>query len=306
MKKIIFALLLLGLPQLAAAQELVLTSAYNERNQFVINVQKNVPGTYYLEIDFTELRDASPNHRTGVQPFVVTSSRPLITISPAISGGAAPGVGYSARYWQGNPQSQPDTAFVYRLPFSTVVERRVDSLSLIMGEYRAQAHNIDWYSLQFRMEPGDTIYAARAGQVIQVTEAEGGPSATAEGRITYKRDVNRIIVEHADGSYAEYSVLENVAVRKGDWVWPHTPIGLAGSYDGENYQIRLSVYYHRLPPRGKSYENAKFEYHYIRPFFLTAEGAVRLRMRESYRPVATVNLITREMSRREARQFQSR
>jgi murein DD-endopeptidase MepM/ murein hydrolase activator NlpD len=105
-----------------------------------------------------------------------------------------------------------------------------------MGDRPDQTHNINWHSMQFDMQPGDTIYAVRAGQVIQITkaEAEDDPSLPfPDGRITFKRNVNRVWIEHADGSYADYSVLGDIAVHLGDRVWPHTPIGLAGSYDGK-------------------------------------------------------------------------
>jgi hypothetical protein len=307
MRKTLLALLLSAISGWLPAQDLTLTSDYNSQNQFVITAQKTAPGTYYVELHITELRNASPNHQIGIQSFTVTASQSLVTISPASPGGPAPAVRYSYRYQPGNPESRPDTAFVYRLPYSEHLERRVDSLYLIMGDRPEQKHNINWHSMQFHMQPGDTIYAARAGQVIRITEAEADddPSLpSADGRITFKRNVNRVFIEHADGSYADYSVLGDIAVRRGDRVWPHTPIGLAGSYDGENYQLRLSVYYHRLPPRSTTREPAKFENHYIRPVFSTAEGTTTLTMRQTYRPAVTVDLITREMSRRQARQFE--
>jgi murein DD-endopeptidase MepM/ murein hydrolase activator NlpD len=304
-RKTLLTLLFSGLLGSLSAQDLTLTSDYNTRNQFVISVQKNAPGTHYIEINFTELRNAAPVHLRGIQSFTAKSNRQLTTISPASD--VAPTVRYSYRYWLGNPESRPDEDFVYRLPYSEAVERRIDSLYLIGRGHRTQEYNFDWHSMQFNMQPGDTIYAARAGVVVRVREAEeeeNSASPHPDGRMTFKRNVNRVEVEHADGTYAEYSVLENVTVRPGEQVWPHTPIGLAGSYDGKDYQIRLTVYYHRLPPRGKTYENSRFEYHYLRPLFLTEEGVVKLIVRETYRPVTTVDLLTREMPRRMARQFE--
>lgn len=288
MKRQIYTLFFLVFPLFLSAQEdLILNSGFDEENQFVISAEKNEPGTQYVEIEISNLKNAS-EYRIGMIPIVVESSGELLAIPP-IDRETTPEVQYSYVYWQGNPLSNPDRNFVYRLPYS---ERKVRSIDSPVVQDPKHEYNKHWHTIQFNMERGDTIYAARSGEVIRVKTAENTSNHTNRGSLT---------IEHKDGSFADYSVMETVFVRPGEHVYPHTAIGLAGSNDGQRYQTRLAVYYHRLPRGGKTYPNAKFENHYLRPVFQTNKGVKELEVSELYIPVVPLELIIREMSKREVR-----
>lgn len=285
MKKPMIVALLSGFPLFLSAQsDLILHFGFDQKNQFVITAEKNEPGTQYVELEISNLKNASGYH-VGVIPLVVESSGELLTIPP-IDRENTPSVQYSYVYWQGNPLSDPDRNFVYRLPYSHRIARSVDTLTLQRAD---MDHQINWYCIQFNMERGDTLFAARAGEVIRTREAG---NTRPHGDLT---------IEHGDGSFSDYSVMETIFVRPGERVYPHTPIGLAGSPDGRNYRARFMVYYHRLPKEGKTYPNAKFENHYIRPVFQTNKGIKPLNVKEVYVPSVPLELIIREMPRREVR-----
>jgi Peptidase family M23. len=181
-------------------------------------------------------------------------------------------------------------------------------MHLIGGETHAQnQHNVNWHAMQFVMQANDTIYAARTGTVVEIKEMEPESNAAAQpaGHTTFRRNVNRITVEHEDETYANYSVVENIQVSLGDKVFPMTPLGIAGTYDGENYQTRLMFYYYRIAPQKKNGQTT-FEFHYFRPVFATTAGEMPLTMNQNYFPLVSTELITKEMSKREARRYQGK
>ena len=293
--------LLLALPGYGQRTGLELKSDYNSNNELVITAQKTALGTHYLEIHFTELTNSNFHQR--VFRRTLKNGGEVLKIG-AVTRESYPTVRYRYTYWRANPDAKPDTAFVYRLPYSTQSERQVDSLYLIRGSRRQ--NNIDWHAMQFKTQPGDTIYAVRAGLVIETTRAdeENRVESLSTGRITFDRNVNQILIEHEDGTYADYTVLDTMFVRSSDRVWPDTPLGITGTYDDNIYQTRLSIYYMRIAPKNSADETTSFLYHYLRPVFATAAGETKLTMHRYYRPVAPVELITREMPRREARKYQ--
>lgn len=287
----------------AQARIMELSSEYNSQNQFVITAKKFTPGSVYLEIEFSELSNGDYMKRSLSR--TLKSGGEVLKISP-ISRDSYPTVRYSYRCWQANPEAAPDTSFVYRLPYSQHIKRKVTPLRLIGTADKRR--NVNWYSLQFSMQPGDTIYAARMGNVIEVTKADPKDNieSLSTGRTTYHANVNEILVEHEDGTYARYSVLDSVFVREGDRVNPATPLGLSGSYDGAFYQTRLSIYSMKILPKTAINSQTTFEYHYIHPVFSTTVGEIELTMHEEYQPAVSVDLITKEMSKREARKYQEK
>jgi len=281
-----------------------LKTEYDDQNKLTIKAHKSLPGSYYLEIDFKEISNSS-GFNSSLYRKVIKFSGDVLSITPT-NRDSRPVVRYSYRYWRGNPEPNPDTTFVYRLPYSESIVREVRSLYLIGGSYSAH-NNINWHNMEFIMQQNDTIYAARTGIVIDIKQTDSDEDTShSSGRVTYRKSVNSILVEHEDGTYANYSVLDSIFVSVGNRIHPDGPIGIAGSYDGENYQLRLSLYYLQIAPPRSTNPQTTFNYHYFYPVFATTTGDTKLTMREHYQPAITMELITREMTRREARKYQAR
>lgn len=115
----------------------------------------------------------------------------------------------------------PDTAFIYSLPFA-----KGTSHAVWQGYHSLFSH---WgnYAVDFKMQPGTPVHAARAGRVSGVKDhnKQGGVGRRYVGK------ENSIVIQHSDGSYAHYLHLQykGALVKKGDSVQQDQPIGFSGS-----------------------------------------------------------------------------
>lgn len=310
MKKHLIIVLLLafttGLQAYGQERKVELSSRYDNQRNLIISAKKNAPGTYFVGVVFKEAVNCDYVGNTFTTS--IHSSRDILTIHPVHTEGS-PRVRYQYYSTQGDPNCTPDTAFVYRLPYSTSISRPVHSLRLLGREARhITQRNVNWHAMQFMMEQGDTIFAARAGLVTLVKEDAEDPAENTSGRITYRQKANTIVVEHTDGTIARYSVLESnsILVQPGDQVLCNTPLGLAGSYDNEYFQLRLQIFYPRLQAGNPLEDGFRFQFHYFHPVFATTAGETKLTMQNSYQPIITEDMIIKEMSKREIRKYQSR
>ncbi len=114
-----------------------------------------------------------------------------------------------------------DTSYIYSLPYPKGAKQL-----LIQGSNSHYSHK-DELSLDFKMKSGSEICAARSGRVIaaKFTSNKGGlkPEFMSEG--------NYIIIEHADGSTANYWHLQfnSGYVKSGDTVQQGQLIALSGN-----------------------------------------------------------------------------
>ena len=113
-----------------------------------------------------------------------------------------------------------DTSYVYALPYPSGKKYRV-----IQGYFSRMTHK-ERAALDFNLQRGDTITAARDGVISRVKEdgQKGGLNKK------YRSEGNNIVIQHADGSRAGYWHLQfqGALVNTGDSVKKGQPIALAG------------------------------------------------------------------------------
>lgn len=128
---------------------------------------------------------------------------------------------YGYEYLLGNPkQVQPDNK-VYLFPY-----QHGDKHKLTQGYNGSYSHQ-NTLALDFEMERGTAITAARSGVVVQMKENSnfGGPSKR------YLDDANYITIYHQDGTFAEYAHLKynGAQIRVGEQVEAGEIIGYSGN-----------------------------------------------------------------------------
>ncbi len=127
------------------------------------------------------------------------------------------------RYTIGNRNAEPDTAYLYRLPYKKGSAHRV-----VQGYFGAFSHSkTSHYAVDFSMLEGTEIYAAREGVVVGAYELSdiGGPSAD------FMDFTNYIFIRHPDLTIGAYYHLKQygVLVRIGQKVQRGQLIGYSGS-----------------------------------------------------------------------------
>ncbi len=127
-------------------------------------------------------------------------------------------------YARGIPDEvRHDDTHAYLMPFEHGERYRLDQG--YEGEFTHHGENK--YALDFAMDEGTPVHAARAGTVIEVKE-----DSTRGGRSSrYAQDANYIFVLHEDGSIGNYVHLEyqGALVEPGDEVEAGEQIGLSGN-----------------------------------------------------------------------------
>jgi murein DD-endopeptidase MepM/ murein hydrolase activator NlpD len=130
---------------------------------------------------------------------------------------------YSNSVTFGSLHATHDPAFVYRLPYLPGRGHRV-----VQGYNGKFSHTgNDLYALDLSLPKGSTVCAARAGTVVAFKSNSdvGGP------RRGLANCANFIMIEHHDGTLAEYSHLkqDGVQVKVGDVVKAGDTLGLSGA-----------------------------------------------------------------------------
>ncbi|MDE6877356.1 MAG: M23 family metallopeptidase [Alistipes sp.] len=312
MKRIVFFALSL-LPVLAAAQPKVRIDRSPTLGVSYMLENKTRPGMVTVLVKLRDLRNTyapSENRYLSTQSgdiyrFEVANNmtrflslRPIDKSKP---------VGYGAGVYdvyEGCISSEVDTAFVYRMPCTTMHPVRVRRLT--GSEKMPRTGNVRY---AFRCEAGDTVYAARRGIVIRLTKPRERDIDLSTLKSTSER--TRLTVEHSDGSmvcYSGFAEWLEPFVSEGDEVLPGQPLGLVGGLteesDGRYYVLQFLCYRWMFTDENASIERfPKVAGESIVPRFATTEGAIIIPDKGEYRAVMNDELLTREMTKREVKKL---
>lgn len=147
-------------------------------------------------------------------------------------------------------QEKYDKDYVYWLPFE------VGKTQLIFQGYRGKLSHKDSDALDFNLNTGDKIFAAREGLAIEVVEN----NTKSCSDISCAKFNNRIIIMHSDGTFAEYSHLkfQGAEVNPGDQIKKGQLIGYSGNTGySTGPHLHFSVFINRLDGK-RDYIKTKF------------------------------------------------
>ena len=270
------------------AQNIVLTSDRQEDKSVIIRVDKQGYGRYTLAIKFKDLDncDFVPN-----DSYLISSSTDLIRLRPLYPK-AHVGYSYSYRWWNGDLHTKPDTTFVYRFPLSDLKPCKITECYDLYEVMFGQSSCENFTSYYFPCQRGDTVFVARRGEVVEVQRERVAP----QQGIAYTSNRANVIIEHDDGTRAEYSMVDpdNLFVTEGEVVTPDRPLGLVGTFNNDRYGFYFSLHYKVWKVKGEKVIN-----HYFPPLFQTDLGVTHLRHGVEYRAVVDDELVEREMTSRE-------
>lgn len=186
-------------------------------------------------------------------------------------------VDFAYNWLQGelNPPAQYD--FVYRLPFEAGVTGEMTLLSAQqMGYFHGNFSN--FRAMRFDLPQDTPLYAMRAGLVVYATNDP--------------QDNNAIVVQHFDGTMAEYNNIASITVKTGDRVTPETRIGNAGQFFTGDYGVRVGVY--RYISNNNDRHRGMAQTDYLNPVFITAKGNMTLKNGEQATAKITKKIVKKE------------
>jgi len=201
------------------------------------------------------------------------------------------------------PKINPE--FVYLLPVGSGKTTKAQPLEFL--QVGSAPKPKDYYALIFKVNAGDTIYAARRGIVYLVKDAA---NLSGEG-YTYSSKDGLIEIFHEDCSFGHYQVFDKSLVKEGQQVEAGDPIAIAG---GEKYvsgaHVRFYVYYNFEQKFDKKYNDGtdvKNYWAYVPLVFYTQEEKAKmLTMNKEYTCEKPESIIIQEMSKRELKNWRKK
>jgi murein DD-endopeptidase MepM/ murein hydrolase activator NlpD len=249
MKKNVFfsffliSVLLLPAPSLLAQRPIVVSYAQDMQGNTNFSCFNKAFCNYVLEIDLTKLNNGGSDHplplRVVVKPgnnklFKLTKEHPADPIE----------FSYKVAYFKGCIDAMADTNFTYLLPLSPGKSSQAYQIDVLTKTDPLDPEIKKSYAVRLRMQPGDTIYAARRGTVTEVDVSSDLNDKGVAGAHAW----NSIEIVHADCSFGQYGIIkkDGAFVHPGQVVEAGQPIGLVGGDKfGRGSDIRFAVYYNQ-------------------------------------------------------------
>lgn len=214
-------LLLAGTTQLKAQVDKSLTVYTDQTTSSVFVYADNerlYPQTVKLELT---LKGTKPKEKVPKYIIVPAGAKQFQLAELVIPERRSWSYSYRYLFFMGDVNTRHDDDHVYRLPYKTGESYRV-----VQGYFGQQSHAGE-RALDFDMEEGTEVVAARAGKVVAIKEDsdQGCPSDACAQSGNYVR------IFHDDGTFADYYHLEKdgALVAPGDEVMAGDVIGLSGN-----------------------------------------------------------------------------
>ncbi|MBQ4822186.1 M23 family metallopeptidase [Aquimarina sp. MMG016] len=212
-------------------------------NGFRILADNNEFCPVSAKIDFRleNLNSSNGNNKVFVIP--AKTKKYLITDLSVVDRKKAMKLGFSTSYNYGNHNLDTyDKNFKYYLPFG-----KGKSYWLSQGYNGSTSHQNE-NALDFKMDMGTKIYAARDGIVVDIEESFSKSCTNPE----CAKSNNYIVVYHSDGTFAEYThIRKNGAeVEVGDKIKIGQFIGYSGNVGwATGPHLHFIVFYQRIKDR---------------------------------------------------------
>lgn len=161
-------------------------------------------------------------------------------------------------------RTRDDSSYIYWLPYE-----KGSRYLFVQGANSSFSHKGE-LSFDFKMKKGSKICASREGTVI-ATKSDSDKGGLKD---EFLSDGNHIVIQHQDGSIAQYWHLEQnaVLVKVGDFVKKGQVIGLSGN---TGYTAFPHLHFQIIDANGKQ----------ILPRFQTKKGLIYLRPGRWYKSV---------------------
>lgn len=262
--------------------------------------KKNEPGSYVLQILFSELYNSSDK---GFKGTVKDASGLLFTLNP-IDSKKHIRYSFKRRYYRGVYKAKIIDDFTYVLPFKEGHFITVREFKNASEYFLNQEAPKNWASFGITRSYADTVRCMRKGLVVKVIDKY--IDYGVEKKFTPKK--NSVMVEHEDGTFATYKGFEkgSLKVKLGQTVYPQTQLGILDK-SNDKYTLNFQIAYFDSKYLGlkikKEDKKRVSKRIYINPFFKTDKGIVQLANKEEYKVFFDDKIFTAEFSKKEFKKY---
>jgi murein DD-endopeptidase MepM/ murein hydrolase activator NlpD len=242
MTRVSLSVLFLLLLRLSLFSQRVIEVSYTQdsKGNLVFTCNNRAFCTYVLSVNFTTFQNAKADHTLPYEGEVKPGMNRLFTVSQEGAGDLQ--IKYTSSYQKGCLHPSINPAFTYILPIAPGKETQVFEMNKTPGTDGQDSGLI----VRLKMQPGDTIYAARRGVVtaVRTNSAENDAGAAATD------NWNAVEIVHGDCTFGQYGVFkkDGAFVHPGQTVEAGTPLGLVGGDKfGRGSDVRFNVSYYQGP-----------------------------------------------------------
>jgi subtilisin family serine protease len=233
------SLLLLQLP-LFSQRVIEVTYTQDSKGNLLFTCNNRAFCNYILSVNFTTFQSAKADHVLPYEGEVKPGINKLFTVSQEGAGDLQ--IKFTSSYQKGCLHPAIDPAFTYILPVAPGKEAQVFEMNKTPGSDGLDSG----FVIRIKMQPGDTIFAARRGVVtaVHTNSAENDAGATATD------NWNSIEIVHGDCTFGQYGVFKKngAFVHPGQTVEAGTALGLVGGDKfGRGSDGRFNVSYYQGP-----------------------------------------------------------
>jgi len=300
---IMTVLMFLGINQKLLSQNtnIEITHTRNPDKSVDFSFTKKLPGSYYLKVEFPTLENS---YKTEFEGVIKNNSGRLLKLSP-INKEQPVNFSYTFSFVRGNPDAKIDTDFLYVLPFSVGSSIDIVKSANLKEEYFNAEKNPNWNSFIVDRESADTVFNMRKGIVIEVIDEF---KADLTDAYKYTSNLNKILIEHEDGSIARYTGFNNrsIFVKPGQTVYPQTKLGALDIFNNSVYRLYFDIYHLKkmnLDTKEKRTLSSEDQSEHINPIFYSPSGPFTLNSNNKYIVEFDDTILFKEFTNREKRTY---
>lgn len=272
-----------------------------------ISYTKELPGSYYLKLEFTTLTNCSESR--SVEQVIKNSSGTIIKLRPINSDQH---ITFSYKYSSlvGNPNPKIDSLFNYTMPLKKGKKVKFVEAFYLSERLFGSEKPSDWKSYFIYRKKPDTICSMRKGIVVQIVNEFETDTLIKK---SYSNQSNSIRVEHSDGTYAFYGGFKknSIFVKLGQAVYPQTKLGILDTWNTDKYRLSFSMSYlndtkSKNKTKNKTKQNLKNQkssYTYLTPYFMTENGSQKLKPKTKYIVTSNEKTLFEEFTKREKKKY---
>ena len=286
----------------AQRNEIRIVTKRNPDNSIDFDYEKDGPETATISLIFKELT----NSRTPNKTFTVSGyGGNMLKLSP-INKEQSISYSYSYQYILGKLKPKLKKDITYLLPYRNGLKTYVIEATELKTKYFGNTEPVDWKSYYFVSDEQEAVSATRRGIVVQIMD---NYETTGSDKVHFSNKTNHILIEHADGTIAEYDGFEkgSIICKIGDIVFPGTILGKNIKRENGKFGLAFSVKYltqeNLTVNDGKNLSNIQSHYSYVTPNFFTANGVEILTHGDTYISTKDEKIIQSEMSKKELKKY---
>jgi hypothetical protein len=206
MNRFLYLFILLSLSVFAKGQLAEVQARYNSAGDVDFVAYNNTAAPLFLNLDFADLENTTFSEPLPYIKLLQPGFNTLFTLLRDPNA-EVPRFNHQIHIFKSNPWSLADLDFPYLIPLAPGEEISVidvQSLSGFMGSDEPQS----WYATGFQVKPGQEVFAARTGTVVEIA----GAVRKGEPQTWYHSWNNSVTLLQADGTLICY---KNVLAAKG-------------------------------------------------------------------------------------------